>query len=41
MYYYNLVEDENEARGERTGMRLGTALILFSIIVIILNWERN
>jgi hypothetical protein len=37
-YYYNLIEDEKEARKERVGMRLATMLILFGVIVLGLNY---
>lgn len=38
MYYYNLIEDEKEARKERIGVRFAITLILFGIIVFTLNY---
>lgn len=37
-YYYNLVEDEKEARKERLSTRFAMALIAFGIIVFGLNY---
>jgi len=42
MYYYNLIEDESEARKERVGIRIAFVLIVLSVIVIGLNYfNRN
>lgn len=38
MFYKNLVEDENEARTERVGMRFAYVLIAFGILVIGMNY---
>lgn len=41
MYYYNLIEDEKEARKERQGMSLAFLLIIIGSILLYMNWKNN
>jgi hypothetical protein len=40
-YYYNLIEDEKEARKERAGMRLAICLIIIGSLFIWMNWRKR
>jgi dipeptide/tripeptide permease len=41
MYYHNLVEDENEARNERLGMKLAIGLILMGALFLYMKWKKK
>jgi hypothetical protein len=41
MYYYNLVEDEKEARKERQGMRLAIGLIILGALLLWMKYGKH
>ena len=40
-YYFNLIEDEKEARDERRGMYLAFGLIIISAIFLWNTWKKK
>lgn len=41
MYYHNLIEDDSQAQDEQTQTKVAVALIVFGLLWVALNYDKN